>query len=168
MACCSDWIHHKAECPLCRRRITAVMKNHPMDSVVETFLSAQPERRRSEQEFFLHLVWEFFWGRRRKFAYAIGGLQHCVEQRDMDSRDKLRLGQSGKLVRDFCSIAAPRTVSPEAPRRRPQPQGVAPEEISARQFQANARHAQAPQARDRRDQRDARENAQGSQVCVLQ
>jgi len=139
MACCSDWIHHKAECPLCRRRITAVMKNHPMDSVVETFLSAQPERRRSEQE-----------------------------QRDMDSRDKLRLGQSGKLVRDFCSIAAPRTVSPEAPRRRPQPQGVAPEEISARQFQANARHAQAPQARDRRDQRDARENAQGSQVCVLQ
>eukprot|EP00913_Durusdinium_trenchii_P035816 g33515.t1 len=69
MSCCSDWIRRDAEsaqCPLCRRRITAVMKNHPMDSVVEAYLVARPDRRRPKEELL-----------------------------DMDSRDKLRQKERG-------------------------------------------------------------------------
>jgi len=72
MACCSDWMSRKDDCPVCRRGITAVMKNHPMDAVVQAFLEANPEWKRSDEEL-----------------------------RAMDARDKLRLGSSGKLVRNF-------------------------------------------------------------------
>eukprot|EP00931_Biecheleriopsis_adriatica_P088258 TRINITY_DN62623_c0_g1_i1.p1 TRINITY_DN62623_c0_g1~~TRINITY_DN62623_c0_g1_i1.p1 ORF type:complete len:372 (+),score=58.69 TRINITY_DN62623_c0_g1_i1:83-1198(+) len=94
MACCSDWMRRKSDCPVCRRPITAVMKNHPMDSVVEAFLAAQPNRRRS-----------------------------MLELRDMDARDELRLGASGKLVRDVCTVtpggAAAGGGSPARPARTP-------------------------------------------------
>eukprot|EP00440_Ansanella_granifera_P042560 gb/GFBE01046139.1/.p1 GENE.gb/GFBE01046139.1/~~gb/GFBE01046139.1/.p1 ORF type:complete len:365 (+),score=45.61 gb/GFBE01046139.1/:1-1095(+) len=85
MACCSDWMRRKNDCPVCRRPITAVMKNHPMDSVVEAYLGAQPSRRRSS-----------------------------LELRDMDARDELRLGCSGKLVRDVCALIPPAGHSPPA------------------------------------------------------
>mmetsp|Transcript_21107 Transcript_21107/g.66008 ORF Transcript_21107/g.66008 Transcript_21107/m.66008 type:complete len:338 (+) Transcript_21107:45-1058(+) len=75
MACCSDWMRKKDECPVCRRRITAVMKNLPMDAVVQAFLEACPEWRRAEEEL-----------------------------RAMDARDQLRLGASGKLVRNVASV----------------------------------------------------------------
>lgn len=77
MTCCSDWMGQKADCPLCRRKIRAVMKNHPMDSVVEAYLVARPQCRRSDEELM-----------------------------DMEMRDTLRLGQSGKLVLDLCHVAA--------------------------------------------------------------
>jgi len=78
MACCSDWMRRKSECPVCRRPITAVMKNHPMDAVIDAFLVANPERRRSLED-----------------------LRH------MDARDELKLGSSGKLVRNVCTVVAP-------------------------------------------------------------
>mmetsp|Transcript_59258 Transcript_59258/g.105306 ORF Transcript_59258/g.105306 Transcript_59258/m.105306 type:complete len:361 (+) Transcript_59258:141-1223(+) len=91
MACCSDWMRRKSDCPVCRRPITAVMKNHPMDSVVEAFLSAHPSRRRTP-----------------------------LELRDMDARDELRLGASGKLVRDICTMVSPAAAIP-APTAAPSP-----------------------------------------------
>lgn len=75
MACCSDWMSRKDDCPVCRRGITAVMKNTPMDAVIEAFLDANPEWRRTDEEL-----------------------------RAMDARDKLRLGSSGKLVRNYACV----------------------------------------------------------------
>mmetsp|Transcript_6373 Transcript_6373/g.17125 ORF Transcript_6373/g.17125 Transcript_6373/m.17125 type:complete len:329 (-) Transcript_6373:69-1055(-) len=75
MACASDWMSRKDDCPVCRRRITAVMKNHPMDAVVQAFLDVSPEWKREEEEL-----------------------------RAMDARDKLRLGASGKLVRNVACV----------------------------------------------------------------
>lgn len=76
MACLSDWMRRKKDCPVCRRHIVAVMKNLPMDNVIEAFLEACPRSKRSDEE-----------------------------KRDMDARDLLRLGQSGRLVRDVCAVA---------------------------------------------------------------
>mmetsp|Transcript_85748 Transcript_85748/g.255624 ORF Transcript_85748/g.255624 Transcript_85748/m.255624 type:complete len:323 (-) Transcript_85748:82-1050(-) len=84
MACCSDWMQKSDECPVCRRNITAVMKNHPMDAVVEAFLEASPQWKRADEEL-----------------------------RAMDARDQLRLGSSGKLVRNCHAVDA--AVSPMDP-----------------------------------------------------
>mmetsp|Transcript_5171 Transcript_5171/g.14595 ORF Transcript_5171/g.14595 Transcript_5171/m.14595 type:complete len:328 (-) Transcript_5171:141-1124(-) len=77
MACLSDWMCRKNECPVCRRPISAVMKNHPMDGVIEAFLEASPQWRRSDEEL-----------------------------QEMDAADKLRLGASGKLVRETGTVGA--------------------------------------------------------------
>jgi pSer/pThr/pTyr-binding forkhead associated (FHA) protein len=76
MSCYSEWMCRKDECPVCRQNVTAVMKNHAMDSVVEAFLQAFPERRRSMEEL-----------------------------QEMDIRDKLRLSAGGKIVKDVCMVA---------------------------------------------------------------
>mmetsp|Transcript_118823 Transcript_118823/g.341120 ORF Transcript_118823/g.341120 Transcript_118823/m.341120 type:complete len:338 (+) Transcript_118823:171-1184(+) len=89
MSCLSGWMTHGKECPVCRRPFMAIMKNHPMDAVIEAFLEATPELRRSPED--LH---------------------------DMDERDKLRLGSSGKLVRDICSIV-PASRPPAGSRHEP-------------------------------------------------
>mmetsp|Transcript_20463 Transcript_20463/g.36131 ORF Transcript_20463/g.36131 Transcript_20463/m.36131 type:complete len:354 (+) Transcript_20463:134-1195(+) len=75
MACYSEWMNRKDNCPVCRQKVTAVMKNHAMDGVVEAFLEAYPERRRSKEEL-----------------------------EDMDARDRLRLCAGGKVVRDHCEV----------------------------------------------------------------
>ncbi|CAK8999301.1 unnamed protein product [Durusdinium trenchii] len=127
MSCCSDWIRRDAEsaqCPLCRRRITAVMKNHPMDSVVEAYLVARPDRRRPKEELL-----------------------------DMDSRDKLRLGQSGKLVRDFCSFAAPGSDQHEEPQQQTHSQVLPPGY---------------PRRQERHERARRLPYSRGSQVCCLQ
>eukprot|EP00434_Breviolum_minutum_P022823 symbB.v1.2.020138.t1/scaffold1677.1/size106310/5 len=129
MACCSEWMGQKADCPLCRRKIRAVMKNHPMDSVVEAYLVARPQCRRSDKEL-----------------------------KDMEMRDTLRLGQSGKLVFDLCHVAAPGPASAPGPGHVAVPTNApSPPE---RQPQVN------PSGRDypRRDGWISR----GSQVCSLQ
>mmetsp|Transcript_41321 Transcript_41321/g.119583 ORF Transcript_41321/g.119583 Transcript_41321/m.119583 type:complete len:321 (-) Transcript_41321:38-1000(-) len=77
MACCSDWMSRRSDCPVCRREITAVMKNHPMDAIIEAFLSVNPESKRPSEEL-----------------------------NAMDARDQLRLGSSGKLVRNFAAVDA--------------------------------------------------------------
>lgn len=134
MACCSDWMRRKNDCPVCRRPITAVMKNLPMDSVVEAFLSANPSRRRS-----------------------------AIELRDMDARDQLRLGASGKLVRDVCSLMQPPSVSPGPASIPTAPASQAPPRVRVGigNAVADSRASPAPpileQSRDR-----------GSQVCNLQ
>lgn len=76
MSCYSEWMARKDECPVCRTNVTAVMKNHAMDAVIEAFLEAFPERRRT-----------------------------TAEMRDMDARDRLRLATGGKIVKDFCMVA---------------------------------------------------------------
>jgi len=145
MACCSDWMRRKNDCPVCRRPITAVMKNHPMDSVVEAFLTAQPSRRRAP-----------------------------LELRDMDARDELWLGASGKLVRDICTMASPsallvaspaRSAAPSpapvpvsAPARSPAPAATGPAASAGTAAPAEAAPA-APAAQPRN---------LGSQVCTIQ
>jgi len=143
MACCSDWMRRKNDCPVCRRPITAVMKNHPMDSVVEAFLTAQPSRRRTP-----------------------------LELRDMDARDELRLGASGKLVRDICTMASPLAlaVASTAPTAAPSP---APAPVSAPAARSPAPAATGPAASAGTAARaEAAAATQprnlGSQVCTIQ
>jgi len=75
MACYSEWMTRKDDCPLCRRPVACVVKNHPMEAIVDAFLEANPERRRSPEEL-----------------------------KDMEARDCLRLGAGGKIVKDTCTI----------------------------------------------------------------
>merc|ERR1712232_1537667 len=77
MACYSEWMVRKEDCPVCRRKVTCVVKNHPMEAIVEAFLEASPERRRRPEEL-----------------------------SDMDARDRLKLGAGGKVVRELCTVAA--------------------------------------------------------------
>lgn len=83
MACYSEWMVRKDECPVCRQNVSAVIKNHAMDAVIEAFLEAFPERRRSK-----------------------------AELQDMDDRDKLKLGAGGKVVKDICAVAPVGTFVP--------------------------------------------------------
>jgi len=76
MSCYSEWMARKDECPVCRQNVTAVMKNHAMDAVIDAYLEAFPDRRRTP-----------------------------AEMQDMDARDRLRLAQGGKVVKDFCMVA---------------------------------------------------------------
>lgn len=75
MSCYSEWMLRKDDCPVCRQLVTAVVKNHPMDAVVGAFLEAYPEKCRSQEEL-----------------------------KDLDRRDRLRLGNGGKVVRDTASV----------------------------------------------------------------
>mmetsp|Transcript_90698 Transcript_90698/g.194524 ORF Transcript_90698/g.194524 Transcript_90698/m.194524 type:complete len:381 (+) Transcript_90698:215-1357(+) len=72
-ACYYDWAERKDDCPVCRRHVTSVVRNHPMDAVIEAFWTAHPERRRSEEEI-----------------------------REMDARDNLRLRAGGKCALASC------------------------------------------------------------------
>lgn len=75
MACYSEWMFRKDDCPVCRRAVSAVIKNHPMEAIVEAFLKAKPERRRPHEEL-----------------------------EEMDRRDRLKLSAGGRIVRDTCSV----------------------------------------------------------------
>jgi len=46
VACYLSWRHRSEECPHCRCRVTEVVRNRAMCSVVETFLKAHPSKRR--------------------------------------------------------------------------------------------------------------------------
>eukprot|EP00930_Biecheleria_cincta_P057805 TRINITY_DN43681_c0_g1_i1.p1 TRINITY_DN43681_c0_g1~~TRINITY_DN43681_c0_g1_i1.p1 ORF type:complete len:381 (-),score=58.65 TRINITY_DN43681_c0_g1_i1:59-1201(-) len=157
MACCSDWMRRKNDCPVCRRPITAVMKNHPMDAVIEAFLMAYPERRRSIEDLRL-----------------------------MDARDELKLGSSGKLVRNVCTVVTqggsgsgspPRPAASNSPPRRAAP-GSGPTAGAtfppAAQAPASAGNAGTPGAASlaspaRPPNSGAAEYRNlGSQVCILQ
>mmetsp|Transcript_97306 Transcript_97306/g.208789 ORF Transcript_97306/g.208789 Transcript_97306/m.208789 type:complete len:382 (-) Transcript_97306:123-1268(-) len=161
MSCCSDWMRRKNECPVCRRPIAAVMKNHPMDNVIEAFLGANPHRRRSSEEI-----------------------------RDMDLRDELRLGSSGKLVRDICyvdvsmnqtlggpgTLGRPRTARPVAPAGASSASAVA--EVAAAAASGGAAVAAATPSgssaaapagsRSAPAERPTSQARLGSQVCALQ
>jgi hypothetical protein len=76
MSCFSEWMTRKKDdCPVCRRVVTCIMKNHPMDAIIEAFLEACPERKRPSADLL-----------------------------DMDRRDQLRLSIGGKVVRDTCFV----------------------------------------------------------------
>mmetsp|Transcript_93393 Transcript_93393/g.264393 ORF Transcript_93393/g.264393 Transcript_93393/m.264393 type:complete len:317 (+) Transcript_93393:77-1027(+) len=68
-ACFSDWMFRAGNCPVCRTRIKAIIKNHAVDDVIEAFLASHPEDRRPE-----------------------------AELEEYDQRDKLKLGRGGKMV----------------------------------------------------------------------
>lgn len=86
-ACFSEWFERKTDCPLCRERVTAVIRNHAMDAVIGVFLEACPDQQREEDDL-----------------------------RQMDAKDLLRLGSGGKIVRDVGRVgSAPRDT--EEPRR---------------------------------------------------
>merc|ERR1719247_1479768 len=71
-ACYSDWMRCKCDCPVCRQRVTTVIKNRAMDEVIEALLEASPENRRSREEL-----------------------------ADMDRRDMLRLGRDGNIFHEM-------------------------------------------------------------------
>ncbi|CAK0904584.1 unnamed protein product [Prorocentrum cordatum] len=140
MACTSDWMgKRRSDCPVCRRAISAVMKNHPMDGVVEAFLEANPSFQRDS-----------------------------AETAEMDARDRLKLGVSGKLVRDVCHFEPP-SRPPLAPAPPPaQERGLARRPPSAEGAQAAAR-ARPPGAAAQAGAASPGGAARhGSAVCCLQ
>mmetsp|Transcript_12240 Transcript_12240/g.22655 ORF Transcript_12240/g.22655 Transcript_12240/m.22655 type:complete len:390 (-) Transcript_12240:63-1232(-) len=71
-SCLSQWLLRRRDsrpCPVCRQEVTGVIKNHAMDAVIDAFLDAFPDKRRSR-----------------------------AELRDMDALDTLRLEPGSKLV----------------------------------------------------------------------
>lgn len=138
MACTSDWMgKRRSDCPVCRRAISAVMKNHPMDGVVEAFLEANPSFQRES-----------------------------AEMADMDARDRLKLGVSGKLVRDVCHF--------EPPSRPPLPPAAPPGQDPQRGLARQPQAAEGAQALSRRVAAQAGASSpggaarHGSSVCCLQ
>lgn len=123
MACCSEWVSRREQCPVCRRPFAAIMKNHPMEAVVDCFLEANPDRQRSEEEL-----------------------------RDMDSRDNLKLGIGGKIVRDVCSVGTSTAIERDV---------TEPLENRSR---SASREAGTRAAASRR----AHQPRSGSQICVVQ
>jgi len=85
MSCYSDWMRRKDDCPVCRRTAAAIMRNHPMDAVIEAFLEAFPNKRRTPEEL-----------------------------RELDANDKLRLSAGGKIVRGTCSVGTSTTTQAAA------------------------------------------------------
>merc|ERR1712061_405160 len=75
----------KPDCPVCRQATVAVMKNHAMDEVIQALLEACPGKQRSE-----------------------------AERREMDARDRLKLGVDGMSVRQIARPTA-RAEAPAAP-----------------------------------------------------
>lgn len=49
-ACASDCIKRSSECPMCRTEIAQIRRNHDLSKLVDAFLDAHPERRRSAEE----------------------------------------------------------------------------------------------------------------------
>eukprot|EP00928_Gymnodinium_smaydae_P075284 TRINITY_DN5829_c0_g1_i2.p1 TRINITY_DN5829_c0_g1~~TRINITY_DN5829_c0_g1_i2.p1 ORF type:complete len:377 (+),score=65.54 TRINITY_DN5829_c0_g1_i2:129-1259(+) len=165
MACYSEWMLRKEDCPVCRREVNCVVKNHPMEAIVEAFLEACPERRRTAEE---------------------------IE--DMDARDHLKLGAGGKIVRNHCSVSIsashPLAVaeSPPPPPAALSPQvdgavatvGPPPEASSAniassiaaqpraREVAGGSRVASAREGLTTREPTTRASSGPGSQVCVLQ
>lgn len=130
MACVSEWLSKKrSDCPVCRRPISAVMKNHPMDAVIEAFLDVSPQWRRSEEE-----------------------------RQAMDARDELRLGPSGKWVREICEVGTTTAAvgGPAAPPA--QPPGGAPANAASAATRGGSGRASPPST----------SGGVGSQICVVQ
>ena len=49
-ACASDCLKRSSECPMCRAEISEVRRNHDLSNLIDAFLDAHPERRRSDAE----------------------------------------------------------------------------------------------------------------------
>mmetsp|Transcript_31630 Transcript_31630/g.73827 ORF Transcript_31630/g.73827 Transcript_31630/m.73827 type:complete len:391 (-) Transcript_31630:79-1251(-) len=90
-SCLSQWLLRRRDsrpCPVCRQEVTAVIKNHAMDAVIDAFLDAYPEKRRSR-----------------------------LELRDMDATDTLRLEPGSKLVFSHLSSVERPVLPAQAPPR---------------------------------------------------
>lgn len=48
--CFSDWAQRSPECPMCRKRTSSVVKNHAIDAVVDAYLQAYPDKRRTAED----------------------------------------------------------------------------------------------------------------------
>lgn len=49
-ACASDCLKRSSECAMCRTQISEVRRNHDLSKLVDAFLDAHPEKRRSAEE----------------------------------------------------------------------------------------------------------------------
>jgi hypothetical protein len=49
-ACASDCLKRSSECPMCRTQISEIRRNHDLSKLVDAFLDAHPEKRRSAEE----------------------------------------------------------------------------------------------------------------------
>ena len=48
--CFSDWMDRSKECPTCREPVTEVKKNSLINSLIENYLSLNPQLKRSKEE----------------------------------------------------------------------------------------------------------------------
>jgi hypothetical protein len=150
MACFSEWMARKDDCPVCRRKVTSVVKNHPMEAIVDAFLEASPERRRRPEEL-----------------------------KAMDAKDKLRLGIGGKVVREICTVGAGAAGDTSAPSARPQATNGAPAAptrginfttatAATAAAAATTATAAAPTSSQAAASDTARAERLGSQICTMQ
>lgn len=118
-ACYSDWMKCKCDCPVCRQRVTTVIKNRAMDEVIDALLEASPENRRSPEEL-----------------------------EDMDKRDLLKLGRDGNIFHELkpapLEALPPRGTASTASAPGGQAASAAPSAASAAGASAPAGGTQAP------------------------
>jgi E3 ubiquitin-protein ligase CHFR len=48
--CYSEWMTKSKECPICKRKVERIAKNHIVNNIVESYLSNYPEKRRTEED----------------------------------------------------------------------------------------------------------------------
>uniref|UniRef100_A0A914V0L3 RING-type domain-containing protein n=1 Tax=Plectus sambesii TaxID=2011161 RepID=A0A914V0L3_9BILA len=48
--CYSDWMSRSNECPVCRLKVDTIAKDYQFNAVIETYLQANPDKKRSPEE----------------------------------------------------------------------------------------------------------------------
>jgi E3 ubiquitin-protein ligase CHFR len=48
--CYSEWMPKSDECPVCRKKVERISKNHMVNNIIEAYLKNNPEKRRKEEE----------------------------------------------------------------------------------------------------------------------
>ena len=48
--CYSEWMAKSDECPLCKKKVERIAKNHIVNNIIETYLKNNPEKKRSEKD----------------------------------------------------------------------------------------------------------------------
>ncbi len=48
--CCSEWMAKSKECPICKKEVERISKNHIVNNIIESYLKNNSEKRRSLDE----------------------------------------------------------------------------------------------------------------------
>lgn len=48
--CYSEWMEKSKECPVCRKDVERISKNHIVNNIIEAFLKNNPHKRRADND----------------------------------------------------------------------------------------------------------------------
>ena len=48
--CYSEWMDKADDCPICRKKVKRISKNHIVNNIIEVYLRNNPDKKRSEEE----------------------------------------------------------------------------------------------------------------------